>query len=210
MTLSFGTPQTFGQTLGRTLTRTLASTTLAALLSFAAMAPHQVHAEDLNAAAAEEAKNSKAKGPLRDPLFFLDGSADAWSVTKSNLGCFVVSPRGSGGIRIALGRHAKFGIGLLLIGMPLSMSPDSPGEPVVIAAGGRKLNGAGHIVGRDIVFIPLSADDLGVSLRELWYANTLWITITQTAMSQGGLKAKEAVEEYGRVCGGPAPKSPAS
>lgn len=139
----------------------------------------------------------------RDKLFFLGGSDRAWSVSNTDLGCLLLSPARTHGFRTALGRHATYGLGLFLIGFPLAVSPNSPGEPVTLAAGGRHLVGNGRVVARDVFFVTLTPDDLGVALRELLSAGILWVTVRQTAISQDGHEVKQAVEAYGRACGGP-------
>ena len=142
----------------------------------------------------------RASNAARDALFFLDGSPGMWTASETALGCFLLSPARSGGVRIALGQHVTYGVGLFLIGLALSAAPDDPGEAITLAAGGRQLALKGRIVARDVVFVPLSRSDLDLALREIWYAGTLWVTVRQTELSQGGHGPKDAVEAYSREC----------
>jgi hypothetical protein len=135
-----------------------------------------------------------------DQLFFLGGSDRAWSVSNTSLGCLLLSPARTRGMRTALGRHATYGQGLFLIGLSLAVHPDSPGEPVVLSAGGRDLAENGRVVARDVFFVALSRSDIAAALHELSSAGTVWVTVRQTALTQGGDAVKQAVEDYGREC----------
>jgi hypothetical protein len=157
------------------------------------------HGDEAAAPAKEEPHH--ASSVPRDPLFFLAGSDNAWTISESALGCLLVSPSRSSGTRLALGHHASHGRGIFLIGLSLSVPDGNPDEPVVLAAGGRDLGRQGRVIARDVFFIPLSRADVDLVLRELWYAGALWVTVRETAMSEGGLRVKEAVEAYGHACG---------
>ena len=147
-----------------------------------------------------EEMQRRVSSAARDPLFFLKGSDEAWSIIDGKLGCLLASPTTKGGARLVMGHHPEYGRGLFLVGLALSVPMDKPDEPVVLAAGGRDLPRNGRMVARDLFFIPLSRTDIDLALRELWYAGALWVTVRQTAMSEGGLAVREAVEAYGKTC----------
>jgi hypothetical protein len=141
----------------------------------------------------------------RDAMSSLGGSTTAWSVSSTDLGCLLLSPVRKTGIRMALGRHATYGAGLFFIGFELAVKRDEPPEPVALSAGGRTLAESGRQVARNVLFVPLSDDDLAMAMRELQNAGTLWVTVLQTSMADGGDGAKEAVDAYARQCAAPRP-----
>lgn len=174
-----------------------------ALLVVLMMSGGAVRARGEEAGEATRGDPSRSVSPeARDDLFFLGGSDAAWSVSKTKLGCLLLSPARADGMRTALGRHATYGPGLLFIGLSLAVPTESKGETFLVAAGGRSLTGVGRVVARDVVFVALSPSDLAVAVRELWYEGTLWVTVRQTSMAEGGHAVKKAVEEYTRACDG--------
>jgi hypothetical protein len=77
-----------------------------------------VSARDAPPAAAAAPREPAAAGSrggdaatLTDPMSSLAGSQDAWSVSNTDAGCYLMSPRRTDSSRLAIGRHPKLGAG---------------------------------------------------------------------------------------------------
>jgi hypothetical protein len=126
----------------------------------------------------------------------LAGSQDAWSVSNTDAGCYLMSPRRTDSSRLAIGRHPKLGAGLFIVNFRLSVPRANAGEPVTIQAAGGDLNRLGRIVGTQLLFVPLDASDISASLLVLKQAGTLGLLIKRTWIAHGGQKAAEAIALY--------------
>lgn len=146
------------------------------------------------------AKGGARDAPAPDPLFSVTPPGDDWVVTRQPFGCFLVAPHGAGAHTIALGVHQDYGRGLALVGYPLSITPAQGGEPVTVFAGGRELARSGRTVAPGVLFIDLSPDEVNQVLREIWYAEVIWVAVRGTSVALGGGGAKQAVANYGAQC----------
>ncbi len=152
------------------------------------------------AAAAEEKKGASRAAPERDPLFGIASDGDDWSATRVPFGCFLVAPNDARGEKMVIGQHRDLGLGIALVDLPLSQPTNSPGEPVTIAAGGRDIIRSARLVSPGVMFISLDAGDMGLVLREIWTAGSIWMTLRDTAIAYGGQNAQKGMEAYGHLC----------
>ncbi|HEX3575617.1 MAG TPA: hypothetical protein VHU42_13525 [Rhodopila sp.] len=135
-----------------------------------------------------------------DPLALIPFSGDAWSVSRTEAGCYLLSPRAPGGSSLAIGWRSKQEQGLFLSGLALAVPRASPGEPVPIQAAGREITGLGRMVGFKLLFVPLAAADMESILRELRDNGTLWLKVRDTWIAHGGLGSLPAVATYSQTC----------
>jgi hypothetical protein len=155
----------------------------------------------LPAAAEEEKKKSAAHpAPERNPLSDIVADGGDWSSARVPVGCFLVAPNGARGEKIVIGQHRDLGLGIALVDLQLSQPPNSPGEPVTIAAGGHDMTRVARLVSPGVIFISLDATDMGLVLREVWTAGAIWLTLRDTAIAYGGLNAQKALVGYGHLC----------
>jgi len=154
----------------------------------------------LPAAAAEEKKSGAKAAMERDPLYDIVADGGDWSSARVPVGCFLVSPKDSRGEKMLIGQHRDLGLGIALVDLALSQAPNSPGEPVIIGAGGRDMTRIARLVSPGVMFISLDAGDMGLVLREIWTAGAIWLTLRDTAIAQGGENAQKALEAYGHLC----------
>jgi hypothetical protein len=152
-------------------------------------------------AAAEEEKKTVPHAPAqRNPLSEITADGGNWSSVRVPVGCFLVAPSDIRGEKMMIGQHRDLGLGIAVVGLQLSQPPNSPGEPVIVAAGGREMTRVGRLVSPGVMFVPLDADDMGLVLREVWTAGALWLTLRDTAIARGGQNAQKALEAYGHLC----------
>ena len=136
-----------------------------------------------------------------DPIIHVQGSVDAWSVSKGELGCFMMSPYRRGASRLAVGSHAKFGFGLYAVGYALAVSVSDPTVPVVLRAAGQEVGKVGRMVASSLLFVPLSKAEASAILGELRAAGLMWLSIKDTWVSHAGLAAASAADAYAKDCG---------
>lgn len=151
-------------------------------------------------AGAEDLPAGHAPVSLNDPLSFLDGAPDAWTVSRTDAGCFLLSPRRPNTSNLAIGRHAKSGLGLFLANFGLAVPKGAEGEPVTIRAQGGDLAKAGQVTGIQLLFIPLEAAEVETGLRELTENGALWLMIRRVWIGHAGSKVAQAVAEYRQDC----------
>lgn len=147
-----------------------------------------------------EASSEPAASP--DPIYAIEGSLDAWSVSQSEVGCFLMSPFRRGTSRLAIGSHSKFGFGLYAVGFAMAVSTVDPTAMVLVRAGGRDTRKVGRMVATGLFYIPLSQAEAVVNLRELREAGVLWLFIRETWLAHSGNAAAAAVEAYETRCAG--------
>lgn len=135
-----------------------------------------------------------------DPIIFVQGSVDAWSVSKGELGCFMMSPYRRGASRLAVGSHAKFGFGLYAVGYALGVPVSDPSVPVLLRTAGQEVGKVGRMVASSLLFVPLSATEAGVILGELRTAGLMWLSIKGTWVAHTGRAAAPAADAYARDC----------
>jgi hypothetical protein len=137
-----------------------------------------------------------------DDLSFVQASDNAWLVSNTKAGCYLLSPRQREGSGLAIGWHPNQGIGLFLVGFPLAMRPDKA-EPLLIQAGGTNISGSGRMIGSKLLFVPLEKTDMASVLRELHDNGTLWLEIRHTWITHAGLGLPAALATYGTTCTAP-------
>ncbi len=135
-----------------------------------------------------------------DPMSMIPGSNNAWSVSRIATGCYLISPRRTGSSSLAIGRNIKLGLGLFLVNLPLAAPIGGPRETVVVRAEDTKVIGAGQIVGRGTLFVPLTDSDTALSLQELRDTGTLWVMLRHTWIAHDGQGILPALADYGRTC----------
>ena len=150
----------------------------------------------LLASAAINARNEV----VLDPIIYVEGSVDAWSVSRGELGCFMMSPYRHGASRLALGSHSKFGFGLYAVGYALGVPASDPSVPVLLRAGGREFGKPGRMAASSLLFVPLSEAEASAVLGELRAAGLVWLSIKGTWVSHAGRAAVAAADAYARDC----------
>ena len=136
-----------------------------------------------------------------DPIIFVEGSVHSWSVHKGELGCFMMSPFRRGASRLAVGSHAKFGLGLYAVGYALGVPVSDPSVPVLLHASGLNIGKAGRMVASSLLLVPLTEAEAGAILAELRAASLVWLSIKGTWVSHTGHAAAAAADAYARDCG---------
>ena len=155
-------------------------------------------------AAAEEAappSHSRASKPT-DPLSQVQGSEDSWSVSKTDAGCFLMSPYRRDSSRLALGKHAVFGLGLFAVRFPISVQGENGTEPVLISTAAGGMDKSAKVVGTNLLFIALSGAETAAALQELKDNGTLWLEIRNAWLTHGGNAIAPAIAEYSQSCAG--------
>jgi len=137
---------------------------------------------------------------LTDPMSVLATTPDVWSVSRTDAGCYLISPRRTDSSSVAIGRHPTLGVGLFIVNFALSVPNANAGEPVVIQAEGGDLDRVGRIVGVRLLFVPLDSADVARSLRALKDDGLLGLVVRQTWIAHGGEKVAQAVARYSEDC----------
>jgi hypothetical protein len=161
------------------------------LAGFAAPAPAEV---------SDQAPNKPRSAPPADPLSLIPISGDTWSVSHTDAGCFLLSPRQPGGTSLAVGWRSKQQRGLFLIGLALAVPRANNGEPVLIQVAGHEIAASGRMVGIKLFFVPLGPAEMESILQELRDDGTLWLKVRHTWIAHGGLGLMPAVSIYSQTC----------
>ena len=140
-------------------------------------------------------------GRPSDPLSFVEGSPDSWSVLNGEKGCYLLSAYRKGSSRLAVGRHPVLGSGLFVVGLGLSLSDMSAAEPVLVEEGRGGSTRPGRVAASMLLFVAMDATEVKRVLDELDASGMLWIVVRHAAIAHGGEKARAAIAEYRRVCG---------
>ena len=173
-----------------------------ALLSAAALAaPAAAGAEEPGSEAA--AAKSQISDRAADPISLLTGSADAWSVSNGEYGCYLLSAYRDRSSRLAIGRHPSFGLGLFAVGFGLATNGINAEEAIGIQTGPDSMVKPGRMVAAKVLFVPLTPAEVDASLQELGRAGTLWISVRTGAIAHGGMQIQPAIAEYRRTCADP-------
>ena len=159
-------------------------------------------------AAADTAGRSHA-GPPAHPMSLIEGSRDAWSVSRTETGCFLLSASRVKASRLAIGRSPTLGLGLFAVDFALAVHGPDATEPVDIKLDDGDLHRAGRMAGASLLLVPLSQQDVDGSLRTLATDGTLWLGVRSTWLAHGGQNVKAAVADYAKQCT-EAPKMPAA
>lgn len=151
--------------------------------------------------------------PVRDPVFAIMGSPDAWSVSRDGAGCYVMSPWRRQTSRMVLGIHPKFGAGFYAVGLPTSVPDDDRTTRVLVRTEAGDVAKVAALVAPDLLFVRLSPEEFSQGLAELGRAGVLWFSVRGTWVSHSGKAPAEAVETYRKDCAGwvpPAPSPPSA
>jgi hypothetical protein len=175
---------------------TLLSAAACGLILAGRMAP--VAAEE-TAAHPPAAASGRTARPV-DPMALIEGSATAWSVSRTEAGCYLMSPYRKGSSRLAIGRHPSLGIGLFAVEFALAATATDVAEPVVILVGGTERAASGRLIGNKLLFVPLAPAELAAGLRELQDTGALWLQVRHTWLGHGGQTVGEAVSTFGKTC----------
>lgn len=157
----------------------------------------------LGAAAAARAEpttpGSHRSGKPLDPLSLIEGSAADWSASRSDAGCYLMSPYRKNTSRLAIGRHPTLGLGLFAVSFPLATKADAI-EPMMVHVNGRDIDAEGRVILANLVFVSLNAAALEAELVELGDTGTLWVEIRKTWIMHDGHGVREAIAAYRSAC----------
>lgn len=151
-------------------------------------------------AAAADAAGKGHAGPPVHPISLIEGSKDAWTVSHTVTGCFLLSPNRVKASRLAIGRSPTLGLGLFAVDFALSVHGPDATEPVDIKLDDGELHRAGRMAGASLLLVPLSQQDVDGSLRTLATDGTLWLGIRSTWLAHGGQNVKAAIVDYAKQC----------
>jgi hypothetical protein len=169
------------------------------LAGLAAPAPAE---EEHQAAPHSTALTERDPAKLMDPMSILETPPNVWSVSRTDAGCYLMSPRRADSSSLAIGRHPKLGLGLFVVRFGLSVPEANAGEPVVIQAKNGDLNKLGRLAGVRLLFVPLDSSDFEGSLQGLAENGTLWLQVRRSWIAHGGQGIAEAVANYRQDCAG--------
>lgn len=159
-------------------------------------------------AAADTAGKGHA-GPPAHPMSLIEGSRGAWTVSRTETGCFLLSANRAKASRLAIGRSPTLGLGLFAVDFALAVhGPDAP-EQVDIKLDDGDLHRVGRMAGPSLLLVPLNQQDVDGSLRTLATDGTLWLGIRSTWLAHGGQNVKAAIADYTKQCA-EAPKASAA
>lgn len=135
-----------------------------------------------------------------DPILAIGGSAGSWSVSRTDAGCYAMSPLNKTSSRLAIGRHPALGAGMFVIDLALAVSRSDNSEPVVFLVAGERHEKTGRMVANRLLFIPLTPPDLDAEFAELKENGVIWLEIRQAFLGHGGRETRETVAAYGEAC----------
>ena len=178
---------------------------VAGVLALACLATPANAQQSRSQGTASEAAIGRPPGATRstlpiDKLSLIEGSSDEWSVSRSDAGCYLMSPRRKSTSRLAIGRHPTLGMGLFAVSFALALAGEGAVEPVVIRAGGQDLARPGRTVGANLLLVKLDATDIEACLAELREHGVLWLGMRNAWLAHGGRGVDAAVAQYGREC----------
>jgi hypothetical protein len=159
-------------------------------------APHQATNEARNAPAAGEYDPAH----LMDPLSLIATTPGVWSASRTDAGCYLISPRRADSSSLAIGRHPRLGTGLFVVNFALSVASANTGETVVIQAAGGDLGKSARVAGIGLLFAPLDPAEIERSLRALKDNRLLGLVIRHTWLAHGGGNIAEAIAKYETMC----------
>jgi hypothetical protein len=135
-----------------------------------------------------------------DPLSLIPASTDTWSVSHTDAGCYLLSPRQRNNTSLAIGWRSNQESGLFIVNFALAVPAANAGERVLIQAGRDELNGSGRMIGFGLFFVPLKHTEMQGVLRELEKTGTLWLKVRETWIAHGGQGLPAALATYSRTC----------
>lgn len=163
--------------------------------------PAPAHEPASSSAAAREAVVAH-RTPVH-PVALLDAAEGAWSVSRTETGCFLLSATRKKASRLALGRDAAGAFGLYAIDLALTTPGRDTLEPVELRLGDTDLPFTGQVIGNRLLYVPLSPELLDRSLRTLADTGVLWLGLRGSWLSHGGQNLPAMVAEYGKQCAAP-------
>src|SRR4051794_5654562 len=84
--------------------------------------------EQHKAAPLTTALTEKNPAKLMDPMSLLENPPNVWSVSRTEAGCYLMSPRRADSSSLGIGRHPKLGLGLFVVRFGLSVPEANAGE----------------------------------------------------------------------------------
>lgn len=135
-----------------------------------------------------------------DRLSLIPVGTDTWSVSHTDAGCYLLSPRRRGGTGLAIGWRPDQAFGLFIVNIALAVPAANAGERVLIQAGRDELDGSGRMIGFGLFFVPLKYTAMAGILRELKNTGTLWLKLRDTWMAHGGQGLPAALAAYSQTC----------
>ena len=151
-------------------------------------------------APAEAAPGKRRSGASILPISLIEGSQDAWSVSRTQAGCYLLSPHRKNSSRLAVGQSPTLGLGLFAVHFALAMPGREATEPVTIRAEDATLRKNGRMVGENLLFVPLAPAELASAMRTLDSAGTLWLEIHGASLAHGGQDVRKALAEFQGQC----------
>ena len=148
----------------------------------------------------EAAPGKSHSGLPTHPISLIEGNQDAWSVSSTDAGCYLLSPRRKNSSRLALGHNAVLGLGLFTINFALATPGRNAAEPIVINLDGGSLRKEGRMVGANLLFVPLAPNELAAVTQTLNKAGTLWLEIHGGALAHAGQDVSGAVSKFQSQC----------
>lgn len=150
-------------------------------------------------AATPSTTSGRGAKPPSDPLTLIQGSADSWAVSKTDAGCYLISPYRKDSSRLAIGRHPKLGLGLFAVSLPLARKPNSQ-EPVIVQIDGQGISLPGKVILGNLLFIAMTDEKVEAGLRELQSTGALWLAVHGTWIMHGGRATASAITDYRKTC----------
>jgi hypothetical protein len=148
-------------------------------------------------------------GPPTHPISLIEGSRGAWTVSRTETGCFLLSASRAKASRLAIGWNPALGLGLFAVDFALAVHGPDAVEPVDVKLDDGEVRRAGRMAGASLLLVPLSQQDVDSALRTLTADGTLWLRIRSTWLAHGGQNVKAAIADYTKQCT-EAPKAPAA
>ena len=148
----------------------------------------------------EAAPGKRRSGAPVLPISLIEGSQNAWSVSRTEAGCYLLSPRRKDSSRLAVGQSPTLGLGLFAIHFALAMPGREATEPVTIRAEDATLRKDGRMVGENLLFVPLAPAELASAMRMLDSIGTLWLEIRGASLAHGGQDVKGALAAFQGQC----------
>ena len=113
------------------------------LMLAVAMAPTHAH----EPVAATDTAGKGHAGPPTHPMSLIEGSRDAWTVSRTETGCFLLSASRAKASRLAIGRSSALELGLFAVDFALAVHGPNAVEPVDIKLDEGEMHRAGRMAG---------------------------------------------------------------
>jgi len=172
---------------------------VAALLLTLAGAAAPAWAEAAGAEAAGAEPDAGRSGKPLDALSLLEGNGGAWSASRTEAGCYLISPYRKNTSRLAIGRHPTLGLGLFAVSFPLATKIDAI-EPMMVHVNGQDVDAEGRVIRPNLVFVAQGAAAVEAELGELADTGALWMQLRRTWVMHDGHGVREAIAAYRSTC----------